>query len=75
MQNHTLAQAVTIPGHVGQEICIESQEISVNIHVFDLGVSQMREISYFFLQKIDSSDMNLFLVEIIVFSLQSFFFW
>ena len=44
VQNHTLAQAVTIPGHLGQEICIESQEISVNIHVFDLAKSQIREI-------------------------------
>ena len=30
--------------HCGQEICIESQEISVNIHVFDLVASQMSDI-------------------------------
>ena len=69
-----LSQSQATWPHCGQEICIESQEISVNIHVFVLVARQMKlSESYLFLQKINSLDMNLFLVEIIVFSLQAFF--
>ena len=39
-----LSQSQAMWAHCGQEICIESQEISVNIHVFDLVASQMSDI-------------------------------
>ena len=39
-----LSQSQSTWQHCGQEICIESQEISVNIHVFDLVASQMSDI-------------------------------
>ena len=41
---YRLSQSQATWAHCGQEICIESQEISVNIHVFDLVASQMSDI-------------------------------
>ena len=46
-----LSQSQSTWLHCGQEICNKSQEISVNIHAFVIVAS---EISYFFLEKINS---------------------
>ena len=57
-----LSQSQSTWLHCGQEICIESQEILVNIHVFVLVANQMSEIKWnkLFLLPENSLDMNLF---------------